>query len=139
MKFLITLLLSGFVGFATPNKKIPITITIDNIKYPKGNIQIGIYKDAKHFLDEGKEFKLITKKVIGNTLTFTLNLSDENEYAFAIYHDRNSDKKCNRNFLGIPTEDYGFSKIYKQIFYKPKFKDCKINLKKQKKIHIKLI
>ncbi len=139
MRFLIMLLFSSFLGFATPSKKVPITITIDNINQLKGNIQIGIYNDAKYFLDEGKEFTVLTKKVTGSALTFTINNLDEGEYAFAIYHDKNSDKKCNKNFFGIPTEAYGFSKIYKPIFSKPNFKDCKIDIRKQKNIHIKLI
>ncbi len=130
------------MGFSTPSEIEPtesVNITIENIKHVKGNIQIGIYKNANHFLNEGKEFKIIRKKVTGNTLTFTLNSLEKGEYAFAIYHDKNSDKICNKNFFGIPEEPYGFSRVFKSVFSKPKFKNCKIDIGKQKNIRIRLL
>ena len=31
-------------------------------------------------------------------------------YAIAVLHDENNDRQANRNFLGLPTEGFGFSR-----------------------------
>lgn len=116
-----------------------INLTIENIKSKKGTIEIGIYNSSNGFLDEGKQLKSVSKKVTGKTMTFALKLPKEGKYAFAIYHDKNMDKVCNKNFLGIPKEPYGFSKIRKAIYSKPSFKKCSIDTKTQKKVSIKLL
>jgi uncharacterized protein (DUF2141 family) len=55
-----------------------------------------------------------------------------------VYHDKNADGKCNR-FLGIPTEDVGFSNNIRPKFSAPDFDDNKVLLdKKDLSIFIKL-
>lgn len=140
MKFIQLLILLSLYGFntnTTPTNKVKITVS--NIKTVKGNIEIGIYNNPKSFPEKGKQHKVFTKKVTGKEMSFFINNLAEGEYAIAIYHDKNSDGKCNLNFLGIPKEAYGFSKNFKPIFSKPSFKDCKISIKNNPFIDIKLI
>ena len=42
-------------------------------------------------------------------------------YALAVIHDENSDGKLNTNWLGIPTEGYGFSNDAKALIAAPSF------------------
>lgn len=135
MKFLQLLIFLSLYNFNT--KPVKVKITVSNIKTVKGNIEIGIYNNPKSFPNKGKQYKVITKKVTGKKMSFFIDLK-EGEYSIATYHDKNSDKKCNLNFLGIPKEAYGFSKNFKPVFSKPSFKDCKIIIKENTTIHIKL-
>jgi len=70
---------------------------------------------------------------------YTFKDLPDGEYAVAIFHDKNSDKICNTNFLGIPKEGYGFSKNFKPRLSSPSFNDCKIDLNSNMSITIKLI
>lgn len=45
-------------------------------------------------------------------------------YAIAIYHDANSNLRMDKNFLGIPTEKYGFSKNARNTFGLPSFESA---------------
>jgi uncharacterized protein (DUF2141 family) len=103
-----------------------LSITITGLKSTDGGIQIGLYK--LYYLSV-KEFSGIC----------TIRDLPKGEYAVAIYHDKNSDKICNTNFLGVPKEGFGFSKNFKPKLSSPDFKDCKIDLNSNLSITIKLI
>ncbi|MGB0864721.1 MAG: DUF2141 domain-containing protein, partial [Saprospiraceae bacterium] len=86
--------------------------------------------------------KAIRRKV-GNikngkaTITFT-NLPKGN-YAAAIVHDLDNDSEIDKNWLGVPTEGYGFSMIGKPGLWIPTFKQSIFKIAEEiKKIQIKL-
>ena len=116
-----------------------ITLTINNIEKLKGEIKVGIYNKESNFLEEDATVKNYSIKVKGNTAVLVINDLPAGEYAVATYHDENSDNKCNRNFIGIPTEGYGFSNNFKPKFGPPKFKDCKFSVTASKNLTIKMI
>ena len=78
-------------------------------------------------------------KVSADNVKYTFKDLPVGKYALAIYHDENNDKKCNKNFFGIPTEAYCFSRNYRPIMSVPKFKDCYIDLKSDRAISIKMV
>lgn len=45
------------------------------------------------------------------------------KYAVAVYHDENGNRKLDRNFTGIPREEYGFSNDARGVMSAPDFKD----------------
>lgn len=139
IKILPILLISVFTIITGQPAKSTITITIENIKEPKGTVAIAGYNTSLGFLDEGKEIVSDVKNIMGNSVTFTIELPKEGEYAFAVYQDKNQDEIFNKNFIGIPKEPYGFSRIKGMVFSKPKFKKCKIDTKFKKSINIKLL
>jgi len=61
------------------------------------------------------------------------------EYAIKVFHDEDSDDKIDTNFIGIPTESYGFSNNVKGFFGLPGFEKAKFHFNKQDmQIEIKL-
>ncbi len=59
-------------------------------------------------------------------------------YAIAVYHDANGNNKLDKNFLGIPTEKYGFSNDAMGSFGPPDYEDCIVKVDGNKEISIKL-
>jgi len=116
-----------------------LTVKVANIKKSQGTIEIGIYKDKKGFPDEGKQQKQYFFKLNGLTNLFKLENIPTGEYAVALYHDQNTDGKCNKNLIGIPKEPYGFSQNFKPRFSAPDFEDCKFYLNSDTTIIIKLL
>lgn len=137
MKYL--LILFYFFAFHTTPEEYTLNLSIENIQEVKGSIEIGVYNNSAHFLKEKKAIKTYSLPVTGNSVNQKIKGLPKGDYAISLYHDQNSDGKCNRNFIGIPKEPYGFSNNFKPKFSKPSFKDCKISISANKNLKIDLI
>lgn len=133
--FLFIYLLLGNVPAETHN----LTVTIDNIKSMEGTIEIGLYNKGEKFLEEGHALRVVSIKVKENSETILIKDLPKGTYAISLYHDKNSNGKCDRNFLGIPKEPYGFSNHFIPKFSAPTFKDCIFDLRSDHSMTIKLI
>jgi uncharacterized protein (DUF2141 family) len=116
-----------------------LTLTVTGFETVSGTINIGLFNNADDFPKGDKEYKLVILDVSGDEMTYIFKDLPQGEYAIALYHDENKDDECNRNFLGIPKEGYGFSNNFKPTFSAPSFDDTKFQLKEDKSIKIALI
>ena len=133
--FLYIALFTGMFSSSNPE----LTVNISNIKILKGEIIIGVFNTDVNFLKEGVAIETYTIKVNKSNETLIIKNLPKGDYAISLYHDENSDKKCNRNFLGIPKEGYGFSNNVKPKFSAPSYEDCKFSFVKDHSLDIKLI
>ena len=88
----------------------PIYVSVYGVKskFPSPKGQLKEYK----FMPKGKEYRAeITDLKFGT-------------YALATYQDENSSGEIDKNFIGMPTEGFGFSNNYKPKVKAPAFKDC---------------
>lgn len=138
MKHIATIILI-LVGAFAHGQTYNLEITVTNIKEIKGKITLSLYNDEKFFPKEGQEFRTASIPVNGNIVKYSFTGLPFGEYAVALFHDKNSDGICNRNFLGKPKEGYGFSRNYNPKLSAPDFKDCKILLNRNLQINIELI
>ena len=122
---LLYLLLSAYI---MPNPNPQLTINIANIEVVEGYIRIGVFNKNNTFLKKGFTFKKYMIAVKDSTETIVINDLPKGEYAFILYHDKNSDGKMNRKFIGIPKEPYGFSNNIRPKLSKPTFEECKFLL-----------
>ena len=53
-------------------------------------------------------------------------------YAIKVFHDENSNQELDSNFLGIPTEDYGFSNNASSWFGPPSWEKAQFIFNKEK-------
>lgn len=135
---ILLLYIALFTSFI-PKDNPELTVQITNIKILKGEIIIGVFNTDVDFLKEGVAIKNYSIPVNKNSETLVIKDLPKGDYAISLYHDENSDNECNRNFLGIPKEGYGFSNNVKPKFSAPSFKDCKFSLVKDHSLEIKLI
>ncbi len=127
-------LLTGFVTTENPQ----LTIEIQNIEVLEGNIRIGVFNTSEKFLKQGFTFKSYVIAANDTIVTIIIDDLPEGEYAFLLYHDKNSDGKLNQNLLGIPKEPFAFSNNVKPKFAKPTFEESKFLLAKDKKLQVNL-
>ena len=132
-------ILFGLITALLANDSPKLTIKISNIEKIKGEIKVGVFNTDTHFLKEGYAIKNYSIKVENNTAILRINDLPKGEYAITMYHDQNSDNECNRNFIGIPKEPYGFSYNIKPKMSAPKYEDCKFKLDENITLHIKMI
>jgi len=132
---MITSLLIVPITFAQTGK---IYLEVDGIDEVVGELSIGLYKNQETFLKKGKGVEGVHLKVEDTTVSYVFeNLLPDN-YAIAIYHDENANRKLDRNILGIPSEDYVFSNYAKGFLGPPKFKDAMFALKDSIKIELNI-
>lgn len=123
----------------SPSDTKDLKLTITNIKHLEGSLVIGIYNSGDRFLEAGQAFRTISIEVENNTEEVLIENLPSGTYAVSMYHDKNSNGKCDRNFLGIPKEPYGFSNNFRPKFSAPTFNDCKFTLSSDQKMEISLV
>ena len=103
-----------------------IKILVSNIEEKRGTIHYAVYNNSELFPKEGG--KILggyeeVSKVIENGLV--IDELEESNYAIAIFHDKNLNKKFD-TFFSIPKEKYGFSNNARVFLGPPKFEDASI-------------
>jgi uncharacterized protein (DUF2141 family) len=116
-----------------------LRVNIDNINSIEGQIQMIIYNTKENFLEDEKGFKLLHFNINANKMSCLIENLPAGVYAVAILHDKDGDGKCAKNWLGVPTEGYGFSNNVVPKFAPPKFEDVNLTIDKDTSISIKLI
>jgi uncharacterized protein (DUF2141 family) len=93
-----------------PNATIRINLTVDQVREARGSLNITVYPDdAAHFLDGAYKLGRISVPAVMPTTTVCIALASGGGYAVALYHDENDNRHLDRNWIGFPTEGYGFS------------------------------
>lgn len=128
-------ILTSFSSFAQHS----LTVKIKGIRNNKGTINFGVFNNANGFLKEGKALKTQKLTVKNGEATVVLSSLPKGIYAFSLFHDSNSDGKCNTNLVGIPTEGYAFSNNMRPKLAAPSFKDCSFNLSSNTSVEVRMI
>ena len=76
-----------------------LKITVPNINKIEGKIQVSLYNSKDKFIKKGQEYKSQIRNVKSNSETFIFKNLPAGVYAVALYHDENSDGKCNTNLI----------------------------------------
>ena len=116
-----------------------LIIEIENIKSREGFIWIGIYDSEQNYLI--KEKGLIEGYRVDQIgrMSFNIDSLAFGNYAIALFHDENGNGEMDRNFIGIPSEPYAFSKKAKTKWRLPRFKEIAFEFKNNdQKIRTKL-
>ena len=115
--------------FSMPTQtKASLTVDISGVKERKGKLQIALFNSTEGFPDDAKPFRAEVLDITAdNTLRVVFKDLPTGEYSVAAYHDANGNGKLDKNLLGIPVEDYGFSNDTRGTrISAPSFEDTKI-------------
>jgi len=121
-----------------------LNIEIENIEN-KGTIYMAIYDNSSSFDQDNKNkginkkrwVKSIVEAVNKNGFTKSIDLK-KGVYAISLFVDSNDNKIIDKNLLGIPTEQYGFSNNATGFLGSPSYKDASFNLVDDLNIKISL-
>ena len=86
-----------------------------------------------------ENYKIITLKANASEIKYVFKDIPHGKYAISLFHDKNENGECDRNFVGFPTEGYGFSDNFRPRIGPPKFKDTKFTLYGEMSITIYMI
>ena len=107
-----------------------VTVEVRNIE-TKGEMHLAIYDDANVFENDNGEkggaakgiVEGVVEEVGTGTATYSFELPN-GTYAIGIFVDANYNNEMDRNFFGVPKEQYGFSNDAKGSFGPPSFKEA---------------
>ncbi len=85
-----------------------VTITVQNIDKEGGDIRVVLYGSESTWLTHNGT-NVLSDSAKPGEMTFTYSDIAPGTYAILAYHDANMNKDLDLNFLGIPTEQFGFS------------------------------
>ena len=111
----------------------------------KGTIYLAIYDNSTSFnqdnknknIDKKRWVKSIVEAVTKEGFKRSIELK-KGIYAISLYVDSNDNKIIDKNLLGIPTEQYGFSNNASGFLGSPSYKDASFNLVDDLNIKISL-
>jgi uncharacterized protein (DUF2141 family) len=129
-----------FAPVANTEVQHELVIRITNIKDTSGKpLLVGVYAKTDDF--PGYNKSSYNKKVLAKTSEVTVTFKlPPGEYAVGLMHDLNENGRIDKNWVGYPSEPFGFSKNFKPMMGAPKFSDCSIDLRQgSQRIEIKLL
>ncbi|MGB5847976.1 MAG: DUF2141 domain-containing protein [Ignavibacteriaceae bacterium] len=106
----------------TTNKLIVVIAGFDN---DDGEVQIAVSDSRKDYESDDPAFIEVRSKIENRQAEYTFEELPFGEYAIKLYHDENRDGELDSNFLGIPTEAYGFSNNVRGTFGPADYDDAK--------------
>ena len=128
----------------TISQTFKLKIEIENIEQ-KGTVYLAIYNNSTSFDQDNKNknvnknrwVKSIVEVVNKNSFTKKVELK-KGVYAISLFVDSNNNKIIDKNLLGIPTEQYGFSNNATGFLGSPSYNDASFNLINDLNIKISL-
>jgi uncharacterized protein (DUF2141 family) len=110
------------IAFAQPSCP-GIHVKILNIKNSTGAVACALFEAPEGFPDEYLKFatNIMVIRVRDKQALCYFESIPPGTYALGVIHDENLNGKLDTNWLGIPTEGYGFSKDAKALLGPPSF------------------
>ena len=141
-RYILYILASIFV--TTPAMAGTLTVEVTNIE-KAGEMHLAIYDNADVFENDNGEkggaangiIEGVIEDVKTGSATYQFTLP-AGTYAIGIFVDANYNNEMDRNFFGVPKEQYGFSNNAKGSFGPPSFKDASFTIKDDLSLRIDL-
>ncbi|UVW29998.1 DUF2141 domain-containing protein [Massilia sp. H6] len=127
MRFAFTSLLGGALLLAAmPASSATLEVRISGVAAGKGKVNVAVC-DRERFLKQC----LYSSSVPAQAAEVVASLQDIplGTWAVLAYQDENENGELDRNFIGIPRENYGFSRAAAGRFGPPGFDDAAIEVR----------
>ena len=136
VKIVVVLIVTMMSTVLSAQNNYSITVKIEDADSDEGQMFVALYDAEGDFLS--KTYKTAKTDIINQQCRITFIDVPEGTYAISIFHDENNNGKLDKNYFGIPKEDYGCSNNATGFMGPPKWKDAKFSLNKDESIIIKL-
>ncbi len=133
-KFLVILQLVLCMTAISQEKRCTLEVEINGFENNDGHARLVIFNSAKYWPDNDKHsFRKAEGEIKGGISVFRFEDMPYGTFAIAVLHDENDNLKMDYNFLGMPTEDYGFSNNKRGTLGAPSFAECSFIIDTSKK------
>jgi len=126
--FIIQLLLMALCSIGVGEddiKKGDLTIILSGFENNDGGAMIALSNSQEDYEKEGEPYRGNQSEIVEQTAMWTVKGLPFGEYAIKVFHDEDGDREMDTNFIGAPTEDYGFSNNARGNFGPASWEDAK--------------
>lgn len=106
-----------------------LTIEIVGFESDEGQVIVSLFNSKETWPKE--TVQKVIQKILNKKSIIVFNDLPFGEYGAAVIHDDNNNSKMDTNFLGIPSEDYGFSNDAEPSFGPASWNDAKFLINKR--------
>jgi len=104
-----------------------VHIRAENLRSDDGVFRVGLFTGPRGFPEDfSQALQVATLPIHGRTTSHTFPDVPFGYIALCFYHDVNENQVLDKNFIGQPVEDYGFSNDIRGLFSAPSFRDCAV-------------
>jgi len=107
-----------------------LIVNVTELQNSNGSVNLALYNTEVDFNNPPTPLREITISAVSPTTTITISGLLPGEYAFAVYHDENSNLEIDQNFLGIPQEGFAFSNNSFGTLSPPSWEQSKFSIEK---------
>lgn len=104
-----------------------LKIVVDGVRSTGGTVMVALFKDASAFEADARLAGAFVTARPGQVVVAFPELGP-GSYAVSTFHDENGNGELDANFLGVPTEGYGFSNGASGLFGPPDFAAASVAL-----------
>jgi len=115
-----------------------LTVEIQHVTPNAGPVMVAVYDKADDFPAPLKGLAGQAVEAHGDSAVATFQGLAPGRYAVAVYQDLNRNGKLDKNFLGLPTEPYGFSRDARGSLGPPSFDAAAVDIPATAKVVINL-
>ncbi len=115
-----------------------LTVEIQNVTSNAGPVMVAVYDKAEDFPAPQKGLTGQAVEAHGDSAVATFHGLAAGRYAVAVYQDLNRNGKLDKNFLGLPTEPFGFSKDARGSLGPPSFDAAAVDIPATAKVVVNL-
>lgn len=116
-----------------------LTVVVEGVNNLDGNVGMLVFNSPKGWAeDRTAALKDISVPAHEGTNTIEVPGLPAGEYAVALIHDVNKNHKLDKNFLGVPKEQFGLSNNPHVGLKAPPYSSCTFKLTGNMEIHIKM-
>ena len=112
------------LAFSAAAEAVDLKVTMTKLKSGNGNIHVSVYDRPETFPKKTGMLKELIVKAKANRVEVVFPGLKPGMYAIAAFHDENGNGKFDQGFLGIPLEDFAFSRDPTVILSAPDFDEA---------------
>ena len=117
--------------FVDPIEKGKLTVRILGFENDDGKCWFALDNSEDVFESEDSVFIGKILPIINRRVDIKLDSLEYGDYAIRVFHDENNNGRLDLNFLGIPTEDYGYSNNVSAWFGPPSWEKAQFIFNKE--------
>ena len=124
---IVVICINGIAQDSTKTKILTgnLTLNITGFENDEGSVKIALSNSKDDYTTKGQAFQGAIETISNKNVQHIFEELPFGTYAIKIFHDENDNGELDTNFLGIPSEDYGFSNNAKGSFGPASWEDAK--------------
>ncbi|MGI9290850.1 MAG: DUF2141 domain-containing protein [Gammaproteobacteria bacterium] len=106
-----------------------VEVRVEGVSSSKGTVYASIFLSAEGFPgDKDMAYDYRAAPAQNGSVVLTFDQVPAGKFVVAVLHDADSNEEMSFNLLGMPKEDYGFSRDARAKFGPPKFDKAAVSL-----------